>query len=101
MNKKINTLKSNDTNRFILPSQQVPKDSLIMTWAVAYETLLLSSLEHPDFAATIWITDNLKKTEPYLKADNYFLGEFNQIPIEDLPTRYFNLGEGRYEILEK
>ena len=95
-NNKFAELENATTNRFILNPNDIPKDTLIMTWGAAYETLLLTSLVHPDSAKTIWITSNLQKAEPYLNQSNYFFGDFTQLPIEELPKRYFNLGEGQY-----
>jgi len=89
------------TNRLLVKKENAPMDTLIMEWGVPYSTMLLSSLEHPDSAKTLFIDSDFEKFQSYLDKDNYFLSIFKKIEVEDfLNPNYFELKNGRYILLK-
>ncbi len=87
------------TNRLLLKKDQAPMKQVIMEWAAPFETLLLSSLESPDSAKTLYIFENLEPYREALEKDRYFLSVFRKIEVEKLNERYFDLGKGRYKMV--
>lgn len=77
--------------KLILTEEQVPMDTLILSWGSAYEFLLLSALEHPDSARCLIIDEAAWRFDSLRNEPNLFLGEFRNYSFEALPKRYFNL----------
>ena len=78
--------------KFMTQEEEVPMDTLIMTWASPYETLLLSALAHPDSSQTVMIANpDLVPVDELLKHKKAFLSPYGPIPLEELPKRYFHL----------
>lgn len=84
-NSKIRQIRNGEDKIYFIPSSGLPMDTLLMTWAVPYETLLLSSLNNPDSAIVIKIEDEYSE----VKMDT--LGIFPLWKMEEIPTGYFNL----------
>ena len=84
-NSKIHQVRNGHDKFFFIPASTVPMDTLLMTWATPYETLLLSSLNSPDSTLVIKIeADNAE-------VKNDTAGIFPLWKPEDFPDEYFNL----------
>lgn len=77
--------------KLLLPEQNAPADTLLLSWGSAYEFLLLSSLEHPDSARCILIDESPGRFDSLLRQRRLFLGEFRHYSFDSLPRRYFNV----------
>lgn len=77
--------------KILLSEKQVPMDKLKMSWGSPYEFLMLSSLEHPDSARCILISDAPERYDTLLTRRHLFLGTFKNYPLEALPKTYFNV----------
>lgn len=83
--------------RFYAPEQQAHIDTLWMSWATPYETLLMSAGQHPDSAATLIITPDPGRFREQWNQEGLFISEFQTFPSAQLPARYFRLGSGTYQ----
>ena len=88
------------TNRFFIPKSEAPMDKLFMEWGVAYESLLLSSLTHPDSAKTLIILPDANQYPELFQSDTTFFSGLKKHSLRELNTRYFRLGKEKYEMLE-
>lgn len=77
--------------KLILTEKQVPMDTIKMSWAMPYEFLLLSSLDTPDGARCILVTEDPTRYDALLDKPHLFLGTFKNYNFEKLPARYFHL----------
>lgn len=77
--------------KILLSEKQVPMDKLKMSWGSPYEFLILSSLQHPDSARCILISDAPERYDSLLTRRNLFLGTFKNYPLEELPGAYFKV----------
>ncbi len=78
--------------RFLLLKQKAPMDKLKMEWASPYETLLLSSLSHPDSALSLYITNDDAPLDEFRRLDRACAAPFGPILYDDLNrTGYFHL----------
>lgn len=77
--------------KLLLTEEQVPMDTLLLSWGSAYEFLMLSSLEHPDSARCILIDEVSWRFDSLLAKPGLFLGEFQNYRFDELPKRYFHL----------
>jgi hypothetical protein len=87
----LQTTDSRPMKKLIIPESQVPMDLLKMSWASPYEFLLLSTLEHPDSARCMIITDQPSRFDSLMSRPALFLGTFKNYPFESLPSQYFEL----------
>ena len=77
--------------KLLLTEQQVPMDTFKLSWGMPHEFLLLSSLESPDSARCILVTNEPQRYDSTLMANpRLFLGSFKNYGFEALPTRYFD-----------
>ena len=88
------------SQRIIIRSQEVPLDTMIMTWASGYESLLLSSINGPDKAKSVVICDDLNQMEPFLNSDTLLLPRW-EAPSNEVRKNYFNMKPGRFVIQNK
>lgn len=77
--------------KILLSEKIVPMDKLKMSWGSPYEFLMLSSLEHPDSARCILISDAPERYDTLLTRRNLFLGTFKNYPLDEIPGTYFNV----------
>lgn len=84
------------SNRLFIPLSEVPMDTLLMEWSVAYESLLLSSMEHPDSAKTLVILPDASRYPNLFESDTTFFSGIKSHDIKELNRDYFRLGQGRY-----
>ena len=77
------------------------KDPLLMEWSACFETLLLSTLSHPDSARSILIyRDGAIPLDHYLNLNKHFLTPWGAIGFYELPPNYFNFQDTmNYQIL--
>lgn len=80
--------------KLLLHDNQVPMDTLILSWGTAYEFLMLSALEHPDSARCLLVDESPERFDSLLARPRLFLGEFKNYPFEALPARYFRPADG-------
>jgi len=86
-------------SKFYLAEQQSPMDTLLMTWATPYETLLLSACENPGSATSLIITPDVGKFSADWQREDIFLSEFQTFALEKLPEHYFGKLAGPYQPL--
>lgn len=91
---------SDSTNRYFLPRSEASSDILIMDWGVAYESLLLSSMEHPDSAKTMLVLPDVSKYPNLFESDTIFFSGIKKHDSKELNMKYFRLRRDKYEVLE-
>lgn len=84
------------TQRLMLTEKNVPMDTLVMSWASGYESVLLSSINGPQYTKSIVIDKDLSDYEPYLKADTLLLAKWMILDDKELPSNYFIMRPGNY-----
>ena len=78
--------------KFLLSEKEAPIELLQISWASPYETILLSSIAHPDSSQSIFIYNpELHPVDNWLPAKESLITPFGPIPLEMLPTDYFSL----------
>ena len=82
---KIHQIRNGHDKFYFIPASTAPMDTLLMTWATPYETLLLSSLNSPDSTLVLKIEDDNAEVK------NDTAGIFPLWKTEDFPPQYFNL----------
>ena len=89
--------------KFFTTEMEAPIDTLMMTWASPYETLLLSAVKGPEYSKTLMIANpDLVPVESLLENTNALLTPFGAIPFADLPNQYFNFRDtSKYLILNR
>jgi hypothetical protein len=97
--REFQTMEKRGLDRIMMKNSQVPQDTLIMTWASGYESLLYSSFENPAKAKVIIINDDLAQFNRYMKSDTVLVPGW-EWPDEKIRNRYFNIGKGKFVIQE-
>jgi hypothetical protein len=92
-------LQSKPTNKFFVSEQELPKKVVGETWAISYETLLLSSLQSPENTQTIELEDVIDRQRFLLDSDFVFINRWWGWDGRALPTKYFNLRQAKYQQL--
>ncbi|MCO6489228.1 MAG: hypothetical protein J5I98_12465 [Phaeodactylibacter sp.] len=80
-------------NRFYLPEAEAPMDTLLMSWGVPYESLLISGSKEPK---TLLVHPDLSAFSEALQLDTVFVTPFKTYSLENLNAAYFPLGRGEY-----
>ncbi len=105
MKKELKNTQTLETNRLLMLQKNIPMDTLIQDWGIPYNTLLLTALESPDSAKTIFIHENFDnyKRKDLLEKDNYFLTRFHNqaIRADSLNLDYFRLEKAEYQLILK
>ncbi|RMG78136.1 MAG: hypothetical protein D6714_18605 [Bacteroidetes bacterium] len=104
MRRQFTLAHTHHTNRLLMRQQDVPMNRLIQHWAIPYNSLLLSAMEHPDSAKTIFIHEDFDqyKRKDLLEEEGWFLTPFHHqnMPADQMNTRYFRLGNtGKYRLV--
>ncbi|MEQ8705494.1 MAG: hypothetical protein RIC19_16325 [Phaeodactylibacter sp.] len=87
-------------NRFYLTEREAPMDTLLMSWGVPYESLLISNAQtNGQQVRTLLVHPDLKPFEKELKQDSVFITPFKTYPAEALNPDYFPIGDGLYKSL--
>ncbi|GJM31610.1 MAG: hypothetical protein DHS20C18_06110 [Saprospiraceae bacterium] len=84
------------TNRYMMPATPELTQRLGMTWGVAYETLLLSSLDGPENTQTLVVLPDPDRYKKQLAEEHWFISELIEYPVEEIDGGYYRLGLGRY-----
>ena len=84
--------------RFITSEQNVAMDTLIMTWATPFESMLITASEHPDSVLTFLIHPTPERfTEEQRQDRSVLLQDFNDFSMEELERLgYFQFRDGAY-----
>lgn len=93
-------LETRQESRFYLPADAAPLDTLLMTWAVPYESLLITGAKGPAFAKTLFIPPDSTTYADQLRSDSLFVTEFKVYPVEEINRHYFRLEQGTYQLME-
>lgn len=103
MEENLEKVSQHNTNRSLILQEDVPMELLIQDWGIPYNALLLTAIESPDSAKTIFIHENFDnyKRKDLLEKDNYFLTRFHNqaIRADSLNTDYFRLKKAKYEFV--
>ncbi len=76
---------------FMIKEDEVPLQLVINGWGSPFETLLLSAMEHPDSARSLFIYNNDIDIDAKNKKRETLLTPFSDLPFETLPQTYFRL----------
>jgi hypothetical protein len=87
--------------KYIVCNSNVPGLYVDNTWPIPFETLLLSSLEKPDSAVTVFATRKTDVYDELIKDPAFFLGPEWDVNMFNIPgwlirKEYFNLPEKGY-----
>ena len=87
-------------DRFILPENAAPMDTLLMSWGTPFETFLMSASRHADSAKTILITPEPQRYEADRSRTDVLLNTFRPLPLDGWAHPYGRLSmEGAYQYL--
>lgn len=89
------------SSRLLLKETDALKDTLVITWSVPYETLLLSAMQHPDSAKTLLVRRDFSKFEKEIPQPGWLLSDFGAKPDTVLNRRYFRLPEAAYQYVRE
>jgi len=91
--------------KFIVTQSMIDRDQLNVNWALAPETLILSSLEGPDSSVSIYINDDYGKIKDDSGLNDSLLficaPWAQDLEIRRLNKHYFNLERSAYRMLEE
>ncbi|MCX6258320.1 MAG: hypothetical protein NTW49_10565 [Bacteroidia bacterium] len=98
----VESTKRFDERKFLIPKSKVKMEDVMVPWAFSIETLIISSLDSPDDARTIYIVNNNELDEIDLNQENLFLKVIFDLKSnsDELSKRYFSLPHGIYRLLE-
>lgn len=90
-----------DENRFYLPEDRAPMDTLLMSWAVPYESLIITHCRAgSDRVKTLLIHPDTLRFGADLRADSVFITPFQTFPADILNPYYFPLADREYFFLQ-
>lgn len=87
-------------NRFLIRKENVPMDTVLMEWGATFTAMHLSALHGAERAKTLLILPDFKPYEKELESEDYFLSPFKAIEVGQLNQRYFDLGKGKYQLIQ-
>lgn len=82
--------------KLLIAQEEVPMDTLVMSWGSSYEFWLLSSLKNPTNVRSIIIDENPSSLDWALANNKGFLTEWGMFDYKDLPQQYFNFQDTTY-----
>lgn len=89
--------------KFMIPESHIDWDKIWMDWDISFQSLLVSSLSHPDSSITFYTPLDINEHKEIICCDsNAFIGvDFApfQFKTDDFPKTYFNLKKGLYKLL--
>lgn len=92
---------SRSGNRFLLPLDQVPMDTVLLDWGVPFTAMHLTTLESPDSAKTLLLLPDFQWFEGEMGREDVFFSPFHKVLKKgDLNQQYYRLQPGRYELIE-
>lgn len=86
-------------SRFYLKEGQAPMDTLLMSWGMPYESLIISKVRMGE-AKTLLVHPDLAPFEHSLQDGSLFVTPFKTYPDSALSPRYFPLLAGPYRPLQ-
>jgi hypothetical protein len=87
-------------NRFFRTEAEVPMDTLLMSWGVPYESLLISNAQTDgQNVRTLLVHPDMKAFEAPLQQDTVFITPFKTYRVQELNRTYFPIGRGPYKSL--
>lgn len=76
--------------KILLETPQLPMDTLLMPWPIAYEVLILSMIENKEMPRNVLVAEIPKSRDTLLtKPMNDFVGSFKSISYNSFPKDYF------------
>jgi len=85
----INKTGNFENRKLIIYQDDLPMDTLLMTWASAYEFWILSAMENND-QRSVLIDENPDRFDSLLNKKDVFLEEWRVYKYKDMPRRYFD-----------
>jgi hypothetical protein len=92
--------KAQTTNKFWIEDAALVPEVYGETWALSYETLLLSSIPSPDSTITIEMQSVANQNAYLLDKDYVFINRYHGWDGNTLPRKYFNLRHSKYQKLQ-
>lgn len=88
-------------SRFLLPENQAPLDSVLMTWGVPFTTMHLTALESPDSAKTLLVLPDFQWFEDKMEQEDVFFSPFHKVMGKgELNSKYYRMTDVKYSVLE-
>ena len=101
----IDSVRKYPEKKFIISNAMVDRDRLNVNWALAPETLILSSLEGPDSSVSIYINDDYGSIKQGINLNDSLLficaPWAQDLEIRKLNKNYFNLDHSTYRVLSE
>lgn len=86
---------------FVIQNSKELEDRLIISWGVAYESILLSSMMEEENPACLLILQRGGQYSEELNQDSLLLTTFKQFPFDELNSIYLKFKPDTYEWLEE
>lgn len=87
-------------NRWYLEENEAPMDTLLMSWAIPFESLIISQCSDKiPQVKTLLIQPEIRRFETSLGQDSVFITPFQVYSDEILNRQYFKLIRGKYQPL--
>ena len=80
--------------KIIIDEKNVDKETLLMTWAMPYESLQITALKSPDSTKVIIIAENTSDKQKELSNSQDSMVTFLMLPkiaFKDLPKNYYRV----------
>jgi hypothetical protein len=88
-------------NRFLLPLDQVPMDTVLLDWGVPFTAMHLTALESPDSAKTLLLLPDFQWFEDKMGSEDVFFSPFHKVLEKgDLNQQYFRMQPGKYQLMD-
>lgn len=95
-------LERSSSHRFLMKKEKVPMDTVLMEWGVPFTAMHLSALRSPDSAKTLLIMPDFNWYLDKMNREDVFFSPFHKVlEKKELNHRYYNLPDGRYQLLEE
>lgn len=88
--------------KYLISTNNYPWQIAWVTWAFPFETLLFSSIQHPDSAVTCLVTSDIDQYDSLITKQNIFLGPewaITWFASNSLDSNYFRLPSSGYRKL--
>jgi len=87
-------------SRFYLSANEAPMDTLLMSWGIPYESLLISAYDGKEPVSALFIHSDIERFKAGLQQDSTLVTEFKVYDVEELNWGYFPVQVGSYEAIE-
>jgi hypothetical protein len=92
---------TDEDRKFIVPPNLFDWDRMWYPYEIPHESLMLSALQGPEHAATLFVNIEYRPLEELQQDSTVFLQFSNPIPIKKLPQQYFQLPNKTYTVIEE